>query len=74
MVRGVEAGTFEYDSHRGDHFLERSLAAFGTGLERGVVEGLVALELHTARLTTIHVNGHVLFSLPFQFQCNRAAL
>ena len=62
MVGGIESRAFENDSHRRDHLLERFLPAFGADFKRGIVEGLLSVELHSTRFTTIGINRHLSFT------------
>lgn len=48
MVGGIKARAFEDDLGGCDDALDGLLAAFGAGLEWGVMEPLLALELDTA--------------------------
>ena len=67
MVVGIKARTLEDDLGGGDHLLECLLAALRAGLERGILEGLLTLELDTTILTAVGINWHTDFLLLYEY-------
>lgn len=58
MICSVEPRSLEDDLSGSDDLLERFLTALGAGLQRGITEGLLALELDAAILAAVRVNWH----------------
>ena len=68
MVSGIKPRTFENNLGGGDDLLKCFLAALGAGLERGILKGLLALELDATILTAVGINRHTDFLL--LYGCN----
>lgn len=58
MIGGVKAGAFENHLGRSDDLLQCLLAALGAGLQGIIGEGLLLLELDSAIITAIGIDGH----------------
>jgi hypothetical protein len=58
MVCGIEARSFKYDPYRRIYFAQGLFVALRAAGERGIAEGLLAIELHTTIFTPIGIDGH----------------
>jgi hypothetical protein len=59
MIGGVKSRAFEHNAHWLIQFAQFMLPTFGTPRERLITELLSAIELHTAMITPVGVQGHV---------------
>lgn len=58
MICGVEPGTFEYDAYRKVDLAQFALPAFRAFLQDRIVKVLLAIELDTAVIAAVCVDGH----------------
>lgn len=58
MVRSVETRTFKHNAHREEYLSKLKLPAFRALFQDRIVEMLTTIELDTAILAAIGIDGH----------------